>query len=96
MVRFEKPKCYATFWNSLNPKYEKNLLFYIGGGGGGVMGALTSNPGLQHFQSSKTSSQSRQIHDNGEKLGVIGLGPYCFPAILSPISIYIYNMEAIR
>ena len=27
---------------------------------------------------------------------IIGPGPSCFPGILSPISIYISNMEAIR
>ena len=78
------------------------------------------NPGLPNFQGSKTSSQSRHMHNKGKitkgfsymgqnvkkfaflairGLGVpsiIRLGISCFPAILSPISIYICNIEAIR
>ena len=34
---------------------------------GGSWGALMSNPGEQKFQGSKTSSQSRHMHDKGNK-----------------------------
>ena len=49
---------------SLNPKYEKNLLFFIFGGS---WGALMSNPGELKFQGSKTSSQSRHMYNKGKK-----------------------------
>ena len=48
----------------LNPKYEKNILFFIFGGS---WGALTSNPGERKFQGSKTSSQSRHMYNKGKK-----------------------------
>ena len=51
---------------SLNPKYDKNILkffSYLGGPGG----ALMSNPGERKFQGSKSSSQSRQMYNKGEK-----------------------------
>ena len=48
---------------SLNPKYEKNILFFIFGGS---WGALMSNPGERKFQGSKTSSQSRHMYDKGK------------------------------
>ena len=50
---------------SLNPKYEKNTFFFIFGGG--VLGALTLNPGERKFQGSKISSQSRQSYNKGNK-----------------------------
>ena len=34
---------------------------------GGVLGALTSNPGLPNFQGSKITLQSRQIYNKGKK-----------------------------
>ena len=37
---------------SLNPKYEKIILFFIFGGS---WGGLTSNPGERKFQGTKTS-----------------------------------------
>ena len=47
----------------LNPKYEKNILFFIFGGS---WGALTSNPGARKFQGSKTSSQNRHMYNKGK------------------------------
>ena len=54
-----------------------NIYFYIWGGGG-PGGTLTSNPGLPNFRGSKTSSQSRQIH-NKEKYNrqFFIYGPQC-------------------
>ena len=49
---------------SLNPKYEKIILFFIFGGS---WGGLTSNPGERKFQGTKISSQSRQIYNKGKK-----------------------------
>ena len=43
---------------SLNPNYEKNILFFIFGG---------SNPGERKFRGSKTSSQSRHMYNKGNK-----------------------------
>ena len=50
---------------SLNPKYEKNILFFIFGGS---WGALMLNPGERKFQGSKTSSQSRHMYNKGKKI----------------------------
>ena len=63
---------------------EKNQIIF---GGGGPGGPLRQNPGLPNFQGSKTSSQSRQMH-NKEKYNryFLYMGPnvkkYVFLAIL--------------
>ena len=50
---------------SLDSKYGKKYFFFILEGGG-VLGALTSNPGERKFQGSKTSSQSRHVYNEGK------------------------------
>ena len=60
---------------SLNPKYDKNNTFFIFGGS---WAGLTSNPGEQKFQDSKTSLQSRQIYNRGKNNHQFFIyGPQC-------------------
>ena len=61
---------------SLNPKYEKIYFLFIFGG---VLGALTLNPGERKFQGSKISSQSRHIYKQGKK--IITCSSYVVPNV---------------
>ena len=44
----------------------KKYTYFIFGGGGGVLEALTSNPGERKCQGSKISSQIRHMYDKGK------------------------------
>ena len=73
-----------SFWSydknflSLNPKYEKIIIFV------GSWGFLTSNLGLPKFQGRKTSSQSRYMYNRGKNnpqffiyINIWTYGPQC-------------------